>query len=99
MKYNKNSWCPLIRDYCKGDLCVCYIPKNDMTYMEPLNIEAKPYCRYFQAYLPEDKPEDVPAGPCEEWEEWRDGNNNTYVYCPMVKQKLQVTGGCEDGQV
>lgn len=20
----KNTWCPLIKDYCKGAICVCY---------------------------------------------------------------------------
>ncbi len=60
MKYNKNSWCPLIRDYCKGDLCVCYISKDDMANMEPLGrpvlrIETKPYCRHFHTFLPEDE--------------------------------------------
>lgn len=48
MPTKKNTWCPLIKDYCKGDFCVCH--KSSI-------LTKQPFCEHFQVYLPEE-----PAG-------------------------------------
>lgn len=41
----KHTWCPLIQDYCKGTICVCY---EDTTFSgEPV----KPQCTYLNAII------------------------------------------------
>lgn len=48
MPTKKNTWCPLIKDYCKGDFCVCH---------KLAVVTKQPFCEHFQVYLPEE-----PAG-------------------------------------
>lgn len=35
----KNNWCPLIKDFCRGPICVCY---KDTAFGEPVH----PRCAY-----------------------------------------------------
>ncbi len=51
----KNSWCPLIQDYCKGAICVCY---KD-TYAG-VNVDAG--CTYLNAIIKDQEPATYPEG-------------------------------------
>ena len=50
----KNTWCPLIQDYCKGTICVCCVCYEDTTFSgEPV-----PQCTYLNAIINDDELEE-----------------------------------------
>lgn len=55
MSTKKNTWCPLIKDYCKGDLCVCHKirGKINSSGADGFDYTKQPFCEHFQVYLPE----------------------------------------------
>lgn len=59
MPTKKNTWCPLIKDYCKGDFCVCHKigGRINPSGANGFNHTKQPFCEHFQVYLPEE-----PAG-------------------------------------
>lgn len=50
----KSKWCPLIKDYCKGSLCICYEEWTED------NGKMNAYCKHLAISIPVDKPEDNP---------------------------------------
>lgn len=50
----KNTWCPLIKDYCMGAICVCY---KDTHALERVS----PRCTYLNAII---KGKDQEPGSC-----------------------------------
>lgn len=51
----KNTWCPLIKDYCKGAICVCY--KNTFA-----GERVSPKCTYLNAGIKDQEPATYPEG-------------------------------------
>lgn len=49
MDDNPNKWCPLIKDFCKGQVCVCYSETV-------LGAEDLAYCTTLKNFVPKDKP-------------------------------------------
>jgi len=47
----KNTWCPLIQDYCKGTICVCY-------EVTTFSGEPVPQCTYLNAIINDDELEE-----------------------------------------
>lgn len=52
MLLRDNTWCPLIKDYCKGSQCVCHETKSKVDYTRPVESGSAPFCHHFSVYLP-----------------------------------------------
>ena len=56
MSTKKNTWCPLIKDHCKGDFCVCHKIRGRINPSGANGFDhtKHPFCEHFQVYLPEE---------------------------------------------